>query len=51
MTHTAALRRIIRTARAERVWPSGWWLPFALLGGIAGWYVLGRGVAIWMGWI
>ena len=31
--------------------PDGWWLAPALLGGIAGWYALGRGVAIWMGWM
>ena len=30
--------------------PRGWWLPFALLGGIAGWYALGRGFGKWMGW-
>lgn len=37
MTHAPALRRIIRTARAERVWPSGWWVLPAVVGGIAGW--------------
>lgn len=51
MTQATALHRIIRTARSERVWPSGWWIVPALLGGIAGWYALGRGVAIWMGWM
>lgn len=40
MTHATALRRIIRTARAERVWPSSWWLLPAAIGGAVGWAVL-----------
>lgn len=37
MTPSTALLRIIRTARAERVWPSGWWILPAVVGGAIGW--------------
>jgi hypothetical protein len=40
MTPSPALRRIIRTARAERVLPSGWWIVPAVVGGAVGWAVL-----------
>ncbi len=40
MTPIAALHRIRRSAHAERVWPSGWWLLPAIIGGAAGWVVL-----------
>ena len=37
MTPIAALHRIRRTARAERVWPKGWWLLPAAIGGAVAW--------------
>jgi hypothetical protein len=39
-----------RTCPLRKRRPESWWLLPALLGGIAGWVALGRGVAIWMGW-
>lgn len=30
--------------------PDGWWLVPALMGGVAGWYALGRGFGFCMGW-
>jgi hypothetical protein len=36
----AVLDRIRRTARAERAWPSGWWLLPAMIGGAIGWAAL-----------
>jgi hypothetical protein len=35
-------RRIIRTAKANRAWPSGWWLLPALIVGAVAW-----GLVIW----
>ena len=40
MTPIAAFHRIRRTARAERVWPSGWWLVPAAIGGAVAWAVI-----------
>jgi hypothetical protein len=40
MTPIAVLHRIRRTARAERVWPSGWWLIPAAIGGAVAWAVI-----------
>ena len=39
-----------RTCPLRKRRPESWWLVPALMGGVAGWYALGRGFGFCMGW-